>query len=247
VPKLVTPEDAPGSTSSDDDNDDPRSSGVGTQSSRAGGPSRWQVVALALALCFLSGVVGWAIAQPDDESFNAVDVGFLSDMTTHHGSAISMSFDYLGREHDSLVGHFARDIILTQDQEIVIMNGLLGSAGNPKSAADDVAMDWMGAPTPLEQMPGIPTRAEGEQLLTSTGVAADDAFTRLMIRHHAAGVAMADYAAAHGENSKVKRLAAAMARVQRTEISEMNTRRRELGLTPIAASEPEQLHGQHSH
>jgi hypothetical protein len=80
------------------------------------GPDRWQIV--VLVLCFVSGVVGWWINQPRDESFNAVDVGFLSDMETHHNGAIALSFDYLGREHDSLVGHFAREIIVGQSQEI---------------------------------------------------------------------------------------------------------------------------------
>ena len=43
-----------------------------------------------VALCFLAGVVGWWINQPDDESFSDVDVGFLSDMETHHNGAISV-------------------------------------------------------------------------------------------------------------------------------------------------------------
>jgi len=206
----------------------------------------WRTVALIVALCVITGVVVWRFEQPSDETFNDVDVGFLSDMTTHHNGAITMSFDYLGRENDNLVGHFAREIILTQNQEVLLMNGLLHQAGDPKTASDDVSMDWMGHSVPAAQMPGMPTGAELAQLKSSTGPAADDQFTRLMIRHHAAGAAMADYAAAHGENATVKRLAAAMARVQRTEINEMNARRNQLGLPEVDTSDLEQLES-HAH
>jgi uncharacterized protein (DUF305 family) len=199
----------------------------------------WRTVTLIVALCVLTGVVVWRFEQPSDETFNDVDVGFLSDMTTHHNGAITLSFAYLGRENDNLVGHFAREIILTQDQEIVLMKGLLDQAGDPKSASDDISMDWMGHSVPAAQMPGMPNAAELAQLKTSAGPAADDRFTHLMVRHHAAGAAMAEYAAAHGENTKVKRLAAAMARVQRTEINEMNARRNQLGLPDVETSDLE--------
>ena len=199
----------------------------------------WRTITLIVALCVLTGVVVWRFEQPSDETFNHVDVGFLSDMTTHHNGAITLSFDYLGRENDNLVGHFAREIILTQDQEIVLMKGLLDQAGNPKAASDGISMDWMGHSVPAAQMPGMPTAAELAQLETTAGSAADDRFTSLMVRHHAAGAAMAEYAATHGENAKVKRLAAAMARVQRTEINEMNARRNQLGLPDVETSDLE--------
>ena len=198
------------------------------------GPSRWQVVVLGLALCFLAGVIGWWIAQPDEQSFNSVDVGFLSDMETHHRGAIELSFTYLGREHDSLVGHFAREIVLGQAQELAVMNSLLDEAGSPASAADDVAIEWMGHAVAPAQMPGMATDAEVEALRAAHGVEADDRFTRLMILHHAAGAAMARYAAEHGENPKVKQLGAAMARAQLTEVTELNNRRVELGLEPVS-------------
>jgi uncharacterized protein (DUF305 family) len=210
------------------------------------GPELWQVVVLVVALCFLSGVVGWWINQPHDESFNAVDVGFLSDMETHHNGAIALSFDYLGREHDSLVGHFAREIILGQSQEIAAMNNYLNRAGNPASAADDVAMEWMGHPVRPTNMPGMPTEAESAQLLAASGLAADDVFTHLMIRHHAAGSAMAAYAAEHGEHAGVRAFAAAMAKAQRTEINEINNRRVALGLAAVPRREIRQLERLHA-
>ena len=211
------------------------------------GPSRLQLVVLVLALCFLAGVIGWWIGQPGRQTFNRADVGFLSDMEAHHSGAISMSFDYLGRQNDSLVGHFAREIILTQTQEIGAMNALLNKADDRSAANDDVAMDWMGMPVRPAEMPGMATDQEIEQLRSARGVDADDQFTRLMIHHHAAGIAMADYVAAHGENEAVKRLATAMARVQRSEIAEMNNRRSVLGLPVVPQREIRQLEAGSSH
>ena len=205
-------------------------------------PSRWQVVTLVVALCFLTGVVGWWIGRPTDPSFNDVDVGFLSDMETHHGGAISLAFAYLAREHDSLVGQIAREIVLEQSQEISVMNAYLGQAGPRKTTTDDVAMDWMGLAVPISRMPGMPTNREMDELRASQGPTADEIFTRLMINHHAAGVAMADFADAHGENENVRHLAAAMAKVQRSEIAELNQRRKTLGLEPVDAKALEDLH-----
>ena len=213
------------------------------------GPARWQVIALVVALCFLAGVVGWWIGRDDSgsESFSDVDVGFLADMSTHHNGAIGMSLDYLGHGADSIVDHFARDILLSQTQEIAVMNALLDDSGDTAASADDVAMDWMGLAVPESEMPGMPTPEESVSLAAAEGADADDRFTTLMIRHHAAGAAMADYAAEHGENPRVRRLARAMAEVQRREIAEMNARRDVLGLAKVDAASLDELADAHSH
>jgi uncharacterized protein (DUF305 family) len=201
-------------------------------------------LAFFLALMLLAGVVGWWIGRSDGESFNNVDVGFLADMTVHHEGAISLGFDYLRNEHDPLVGHFAREIVFLQAQQIATMNSLLEAAGDPESASDDVAMDWMGNPVTSARMPGLATEAEFAELRAAQGLAADDVFTRLMIRHHAAGAVMADDAARHGSNKKVRELASSMVKVQRLEITEMNQRRAELGLARVETSDLE-LHVTH--
>jgi uncharacterized protein (DUF305 family) len=196
------------------------------------------VIVLVVALCFLSGVVGWWLNQPDTESFNGVDTGFLTDMETHHNSAINMSFDYLDRSHDPVVKHIAQEIISGQTQELAAMNSYLNAAGGTAVAGDgSVAMAWMDHPVRPADMPGMPSKAELAQLDDSEGLAADDLFTHLMIRHHAGGIGMAEYAAAHGEHPGVRKLAAAMAKVQRSEIAEMNTRRLAIGLPAVPQSE----------
>jgi uncharacterized protein (DUF305 family) len=126
------------------------------------------------------------------------------------------------------------------------MNNYLNRAGNPASAADDLAMEWMGHPVRPTDMPGMPTEGESEQLLAAHGLAADDVFTHLMIRHHAAGSAMATYAAEHGEHAGVRAFAAAMAKAQRTEINEMNNRRVAIGIPAVPRQEIGQLERLHA-
>jgi uncharacterized protein (DUF305 family) len=212
---------------------------------RAVGPALWQVVVLVVALCFLAGVVGWWLNKPDDPSFNAVDTGFLADMETHHNGAINMSFDYLDRSHDPVVKHFAQEIISSQSQELAVMNSYLNSSGS-NVTDDQVAMAWMGHPVRPADMPGMPTKAQTAALDASQGLAADDLFTHMMIDHHAGGIGMAEYAAAHGEHPGVRNLARTMAKVQASEIAEINTRRVQLGLPAVPQSEIKGLETIHS-
>ena len=200
------------------------------------GLGRAPFVFLAVLVLFI-GVAGWWFDRADNESFNDVDVGFLSDMSVHHQGAISLGFDYLRRENDPLVGHFAREIILLQSQQLATMNILLDGADEPDRDSDDIVMEWMGEPVTSARMPGLATQGEFEELQGAQGLAADDVFTRLMIRHHTAGAIMAQYAAEHGSNQKVREFARNSARAQRTEIVEMNSRREQLGLAPVDVSD----------
>lgn len=54
-----------------------------------------------------------------------------------------------------------------------------------------------------------------------------------MIEHHAAGVEMANFAAVEGSDERVRRFARGIAEIQRRESSELNGRRRVLGLDPV--------------
>jgi uncharacterized protein (DUF305 family) len=205
---------------------------------RRGWPFGFVQTIVLVALCVLfAGLIGWQLGgRGDGESFNDTDAGFLEDMIAHHSGAVSMSFAYLRNEHDPTVGHFAREIVTTQSGEMAMMNALVADAGNPEIATDGVAMEWMGAPMDPAEMPGMASEADFEALRAAEGLAADDIFTRLMIEHHEAGVAMATRAARDGENPRVRRLARNMAELQRTEIAEMNRRRVELGLAAVPGS-----------
>ena len=89
------------------------------------------------------------------------------------------------------------------------MNSYLNRAGGAASPAT-VRWRWRGWATPCDPptCPACPRKAELAQLDESSGLEADDLFTHLMIRHHAGGIAMAEYAAEHGEHAGVRDLAA---------------------------------------
>jgi uncharacterized protein (DUF305 family) len=210
--------------------------------------SRWpfgvaQTLVLVVLCVAIAGVIGWQIGnRPTTESFNDADAGFLEDMIVHHNGAVSLGLEYLPREHDPTVGHFAREIVTGQSGEIAVMNLLVSDAGNPAIATNGVAMEWMGEPMQPDQMPGMATTADYDELRAATGVTADEVFTRLMIDHHAAGIAMARRVVTAGENPRVRHFASTMAKVQETEIAEMNRRRVALGLAAVGPTRSEAAH-----
>lgn len=168
-------------------------------------------------------------AHPDRDS---VDVGFLHDMTTHHHQAVRMGLTYQQRGTDPMLGHMAREIITAQSGEIGTFSHIL--EGWDEQDPPDRAMAWMGPGMADHAMPGLATPEQLARLEQSSGAALDDEFSRLMIAHHAGGLTMADHAASQATNADIRRRARAIADGQRSEISEINTRRRQLGLEPVA-------------
>ena len=197
-------------------------------------PGPLAVVLAALALLFVGGAAGWLLADGDGGSFGEVDVGFLDDMSVHHSGAITLGFDYLQARGDGPMGHFAREIIIEQSQEIAQMNGLLIEAGDRATVGDGTAMEWMGQAVPIGSMPGMATEGQLAELRDARDITADDLFSTLMIRHHAAGIDMAQHAAVHADDERVRRLARAMATVQHQEIAQMNGARDRIGLEPVS-------------
>ncbi len=160
-------------------------------------------------------------------------------MSTHHEGALGLSFAYLPSANDTVIRQIAGEIIRTQSIEINFMTVLLQQSNDERIGtvvSDNVAMEWMGEPTVPARMPGMATVADLDELAATSGVEADDLFTRFMIDHHAAGAEMADYEATHGSEDQVRNAARSMAAYQRAEIAELNTRREVLGLEPYAAS-----------
>ena len=172
-------------------------------------------------------------AHPDRDS---VDVGFLHDMTTHHQQAVQMGLTYQQRGTDPLLGHLAREIVTSQSAEIGLFNHILEEWDEQDPPARP--MTWMGHGIAGHDMPGMATRPDLEQLGTSSGRDLDDRFSRLMIAHHVGGIEMAERAAADATDADVRSRAQAIVEGQRSEISEINTRRRQLGLDPVRRRPP---------
>jgi uncharacterized protein (DUF305 family) len=179
------------------------------------------VVALAIAL--LCAALGWVVgnnrAIPDP---NAVDIGFLQDMRTHHEQAVYLGLYYLElKDTNSDLRDIAREIVFGQGIEIGRMIQLLRQFGATETNESDTVMTWMNEPLPTDRMPGLASEADIDKLLASSGKAADQLFVALMVAHHQGGIHMAQYALAHANVIEVRRFAFAMISGQTGEISEM--------------------------
>jgi uncharacterized protein (DUF305 family) len=197
-------------------------------------PSLPQAVILVAALCLVTGVVGWRLAQADHPGRGSVDVGFLEDMQTHHLQALEIGYAYLEHGSEPTLRHIARDIISDQGIEVGQMRSVLSEWGFQSTPdPEGTAMAWMHEPHPAQQMPGMASGADLDRLHNAQGEEADDLFTQLMIRHHEGGIHMAEFAATDAETSNIRNFARGMAASQRSEIGEINAVRRRVGLVPI--------------
>lgn len=152
---------------------------------------------------------------------SSVDVGFLRDMADHHDQAVQLALLHLDRGSDEVLRGFAVDTIASQRYEIGLMEARLRDWGVGRGSQPREAMEWMGAGTPVEDMPGMASREELAQLAQLRGADADRLFVRLMTEHHEGGIHMAEYAMQHAEVDAVRDLAERIAKVQRIEIRDL--------------------------
>lgn len=197
--------------------DDP--AGDGPASSR--GLSTAKVVILVLACAFLAGAAGYLLGDrtsgPPD---SAVDTGFLQDMIDHHEQAVTMASVTTASAADATVRDMAREVLIEQRYEIGLMDGYLQARDEERGDPERQAMAWMGMGTPVSGMPGYATPEQLDELQSASPEEQDELFLELMIAHHRGGVDMAEYAARHAEDPRVRHLAEVMANVQTQEIRE---------------------------
>jgi len=189
---------------------------------RGPGTALW--IVLVVVALVLGGAIGWRVTKSQDAkapSRDSVDVGFFQDMVSHHNQAVAMGYSYLEHGTDPLLRQIATEIINYQNAEIGMMNDHLAQWGQQGTEGPD-AMAWMSMKVPRDEMPGLATKAQMDQLANARGQELNDLFTRLMILHHEGGVHMAEYAAAHASTETVRSWATAMADGQRGEIAELN-------------------------
>jgi uncharacterized protein (DUF305 family) len=197
-------------------------------------PSLPQALVLLIALCLISGIIGWRIAQPNHPGRTSVDVGFLDDMQTHHLQALEISYGYLEHGSNPVLRQISREIISDQGIEVGQMRSVLSSWGRPAAPNPSAtAMAWMRTPFPAQQMPGMASPQDIQTLRDAQGPEADELFTRLMIRHHDGGIHMADYAVAEAKTHNVGNFARGIAASQRSEIDELNRLRLQLGFPTV--------------
>jgi uncharacterized protein (DUF305 family) len=189
--------------------------------------SWWQhpvnIIGLLVGIALIAGMVGWLIADAsNDPGGSDVDVGFLQDMRIHHEQAVQMGFMYLALPDTSPgLREVARSIVFGQGIDIGRMIQLLRDMNAPEAAETDEAMAWMGMPTTHDQMPGMATEEQLDELGAARGAEADRLFVELMSAHHNGGIHMAQYAATEADRADVRTMAAAMADSQADEILEL--------------------------
>jgi len=160
----------------------------------------------------------------------SVEVGFLQDMLFHHEQAVQLGVVGSQLASDPDVSHFALEAVVAQQYEIGYMEAILEEWGHGHGDPDRTAMAWMDMPTSLDRMPGMATDEELRAFRASSGAEADAAFLRLMNEHHRGGVHMAEYAAEHATDERVRSLAERMARNQRAEMGEYAAQAERLGI-----------------
>ncbi|MGZ4681946.1 MAG: DUF305 domain-containing protein [Acidimicrobiales bacterium] len=182
-------------------------------------------VVAVLAFSFLGGAVGYAVGVHQDETpSNAVDVGFLTDMSDHHDQAVTMALSTYNRTTDPTIRSFAQDVLIFQRYELGLMSAYLADRGavRPDYDADRPAMAWMGHTMTAGTMTGMATDDQLAALAAATGPDLDLMFLDLMTAHHQGGIEMADFAAAHAADPRVRTLAERMASVQTSEVQEFD-------------------------
>lgn len=184
-----------------------------------------------MALCFLTGVIGWRLGQPNVPGRSSVDVGALVDMRAHHEQAIVMAQLEMANGQAPQAKLFADEILRFQAYELGLMDQILYNWGYTPEARD-TAMEWMGHPTPTESMGGMATEDELDALRSARGEDADAIFLALMQAHHRGALGMATYAARNAGHDDVRDLMERIARVQRAEVAEMASTVQRLGLDP---------------
>lgn len=187
------------------------------------GLSLAKVVILIAAVAFLAGSVAYVVGERvgGADPLNAVDVGFQQDMGYHHTQAVQMSLLLLDKPGvDRSLRSYAQEIIVGQRYEQGIYTATLDRFGHPTDPGDTV-MGWMGEPMPVEEMTGMATDAQMDELRAATGDEAEALWIALMSEHHLAGLHMADHAARHGQDKTTVNLAKATVKNQRSEVIDL--------------------------
>ncbi len=158
-----------------------------------------------------------------DETPNEADIGFCTDMSTHHIQAIAMCQRVLGRDTGDPVQAAASEVLQTQSIEVGTMRAWLTDWGQSTSAPDTV-MAWMGMNggegIPAQDMIGLASDDDMRALSAAEGTDQGRLWLELMRAHHVGGVHMATAAIDLVSVDKVRRLANTQVNVQSYEIEQ---------------------------
>lgn len=175
--------------------------------------------------------------MPGSES---AEVGFTRDMIMHHSNAVEMAILMRDRSEDEEIRILTLDIMMTQQAQIGQMQGWFSIWGQPLAQLQP-AMAWMG--TPIDGlMPGMASPEVIAQLRSLPELEAEGLFLNQMIKHHQAGVEMAQAILEYTPRPEVRVLAESIIISQSTEIEAMRDLLRRKGLE-VEEDTPPMHHG----
>jgi uncharacterized protein (DUF305 family) len=148
----------------------------------------------------------------EDSSFNEADVLFMQGMIPHHEQAIEMAELVPGRTDNQELCALGPEIIDVQQAEIEELHEWLDEAGVDDPDGHD--MDH-------EEMDGMLTADDFQELRELEGQEFDCLFAAQMIAHHEGAITMSEYVLEDGESQRVADLAAEIIDLQREEIEMM--------------------------
>ena len=129
-----------------------------------------------------------AVRLPRD-SVTQADVAFVSGMIAHHAQAVLMAGWAPANGASSAVQVLCERIVVSQRDEIALMQQWLRDHGQPVPAGD-AAHDMMPGMDHSMLMPGMLTAEQLTELHAATGPEFDRLFLTNMIRHHEGAVTM---------------------------------------------------------
>ena len=146
--------------------------------------------------------------------FNDTDVTFATNMIPHHLQAVEMAKLAASRAKNPAVKDLAMQIMNAQGPEIATMSGWLSSWGKP-IPTEMSSMDMSGS------MPGMMSSPDMNNLMKASGMAFDQMFLTMMIKHHQGAIAMAKSEQADGMYAEAVALAKQIETSQTDEIATM--------------------------
>ena len=178
------------------------------------------LVALGLALTACGGDDADGGAASGDH--NDQDVSFATEMIPHHAQAVEMAEMAVENAESQEVKDLAEDISAAQGPEIETMSSWLEAWGEdvPDVGGDMGGMDH-GGMDGMEDMPGMMSSDEMDELESASGSAFDEMFLSMMIEHHEGAIEMAQSEQANGEYPDAIDLAETIERTQAAEIKAM--------------------------
>ena len=190
-------------------------------------------VTVAAAAALVLGLVLGALllgSEPTPDSGSA-EAGFARDMSVHHAQAVEMAFMIRDRTDDPAIRSMAYDIINTQRAQIGMFSGWLqqwdlpqtDASVDPMAWADGHGMEGMDGMSieSYDDMPGMASDEQLDELSAAKGVKAETLFLELMIEHHRGGVDMAEAVLPLTDRDEVQYLADTIVTGQQAEIDTM--------------------------